>query len=35
MVLCLMAADELFAQTQQGVETAGWTVTKTLENPDM
>ena len=35
MVLCLMAADELFAQTQQGIETSGWTVTKTLENPDM
>ena len=35
MVLCLMAADELFAQTQQGMEANGWTVTKTLENPDM
>ena len=35
MVLCLMAADELFTQTQQGIETSGWTVTKTLENPDM
>lgn len=35
MVLCLMAGGDLFTQTQQGAEAAGWTVTKTLENPDM
>ena len=35
MVLCLMAGDALYAQTQQGLEAAGWTVTKTLTNPDM
>ena len=35
MVLCLMANSDLFLQTQRGVEAAGWTVTKTLENPDM
>ena len=35
MVLCLMASDDLFTQTQQGMEADGWTVTKTLENPDM
>ena len=34
-VLCLMANSDLFLQTQRGVEAAGWTVTKTLENPDM
>lgn len=35
MVLCLMAGDTLYTQTQQGIEAAGWTVTMTLENPDM
>lgn len=35
MVLCLMANSDLFLQTQRGMEAAGWTVTKTLENPDM
>jgi hypothetical protein len=35
MVLCLMASDDLFTQTRQGMEADGWTVTKTLENPDM
>ena len=35
MILCLMAADAMFTQTQQGLEAAGWTVTKTLTNPDM
>ena len=35
MVLCLMAGGELFGQTQRGMEGAGWTITKTLENPDM
>ena len=35
MVLCLMAGGDLFGQTQLGIEAAGWTVTKTLKNPDM
>ena len=35
MVLCLMANSDLLLQTQSGMEAAGWTVTKTLENPDM
>ena len=35
MVLCLMAGDSLYTQTLTGIEAAGWTVTKTLENPDM
>ncbi len=35
MVLCLMAADTLYTQTEQGLVSAGWTVTKTLTNPDM
>ena len=35
MVLCLMAGGDLFGQTQRGMEAAGWTITKTLENPDM
>ena len=35
MVLCLMAGGELFGQTQRGMEGAGWTITKTLENPYM
>lgn len=32
MVLCLMAADELYNQTAAGVEAAGWTVMKVAEN---
>jgi len=35
MVLCLMADSGLYNQTLTGLEAAGWTVTKTLENPDM
>lgn len=35
MVLCLMAGGSLYAQTLAGIEASGWTVTKTLENPDM
>ena len=35
MVLCLMADGDLYSQTLTGLEAAGWTVTKTLENPDM
>ena len=35
MVLCLMADGGLYNQTLTGLEAAGWTVTKTLENPDM
>ena len=32
MVLCLMAADQLYAQTAAGVEAAGWSVLKVAEN---
>ena len=32
MVLCLMAADQLYDQTAAGVEAAGWTVLKVAEN---
>lgn len=32
MVLCLMAADELYSQTAAGVEAAGWSVIKVAEN---
>ncbi|MBR2047832.1 MAG: hypothetical protein IJ960_04465 [Oscillospiraceae bacterium] len=34
MVLCLIAADELFEITSAGVNAAGWTVVETLENPN-
>lgn len=34
MVLCLIAADELFEMTSAGVEAAGWTVVESLENPN-
>ena len=34
MVLCLMGSDELFQQTADAAETAGWTNLLTLENPD-
>lgn len=33
MVLCLMATDAIYAQTQTGITAAGWTAVKTLENP--
>ena len=32
MVLCLVAADELYAMTASGIESTGWTVVETLEN---
>lgn len=32
MVLCLVGAADLYAQTAAGIEAAGWTVTETLEN---
>ncbi len=32
MVLCLVAAGDLYAQTAAGIEAAGWTVAQTLEN---
>ena len=32
MVLCLVAADELYAMTAAGIESTGWTVVETLEN---
>ena len=32
MVLCLVAADELYAMTTSGIESTGWTVVETLEN---
>lgn len=35
MVLCLMAYNELYTQTEAGIQAAGWTVVKTLENPNM
>ena len=35
MVLCLMAADELFASTKTAIENAGWEVVEAISNPDM
>ena len=35
MVLCLMGSDQMYALTAASVEAAGWSVYKTLENPDM
>ena len=35
MVLCLMADGGMYSQTLTGIEAAGWTVVKTLNNPDM
>ena len=32
MVLCLVAAGELYAMTASGIESTGWTVVETLEN---
>lgn len=32
MVLCLMAADELYQQTAAGIKAAGWSILKTAEN---
>lgn len=32
MVLCLIAAGDLYAQTTAGIEAAGWTTVQTLEN---
>ena len=34
MVLCLMGSDELYQQTADAAEAAGWTNLLTLENPD-
>jgi len=35
MVLCLMAYDDLYVQTANGIEAAGWSTMKTLNNPNM
>lgn len=35
MVLCLMGTDEMFTNTVSAIENAGWTVVKTLSNPNM
>ena len=35
MVLCLVGADQLFANTAAGIEAAGWTVVSTATNPNM
>lgn len=34
MALCLMGSGELYGQTAAAIENAGWTVVKTLENPN-
>jgi hypothetical protein len=34
-ILCLMGSDQMYALTAASVESAGWSVYKTLENPDM
>lgn len=34
MALCLMGSGELYSQTAAAIENAGWTVVKTLENPN-
>lgn len=35
MVLCLMGTDEMFTNTVSAIENGGWTVVKTLSNPNM
>ncbi len=35
LVLCLIANDQMYALTAASIENAGWTVYKTLENPDL
>jgi hypothetical protein len=34
-ILSLMGSDQMYALTTASVEAAGWSVYKTLENPDM
>ena len=34
-ILCLMGSDQMYALTAASAEAAGWSVYKTLENPDM
>lgn len=35
MVLCLLGQDEMYTGTAAAIETAGWTVAKTLNNPNL